>query len=132
MSASARMLKVRLSSSSENTSKYEALTLGIGNPTAIWGVLPSTKCWVAGVPESTRLRRPPGMAFSPTEMDVAYHWPLSSSTDREPGTVSSESNSCVTLGFTDRNDERASDAFTYAWRKMAVSRSRRMNCRAVK
>ena len=126
------MRRVRLSSSRENTSKYDALTLGIGSPTAIWGVSPSTKCWVAGVPDSTRVRRATGMAFSPTEIDVAYHWPLSSSTEREPGTVSSEASSCVTLGFTDRSDERASDAFTYAWRKMAVSRSRRMNCRAVK
>src|SRR5580698_7025733 len=72
------------------------------------------------------------MAFSPTESDVAYHWPLSSMTEREPGTVSSESSSWVTLGFADRNEDRASDALTYAWRRMAVSRSRRMNWRAVK
>ena len=52
------------------------------------------------------------MAFSPTEIDVAYHWPLSSSTEREPGTVSSEASSWVMLGLTDRNDDRASDAFT--------------------
>ena len=73
-----------------------------------------------------------GMAFSPTEIDVAYHWPLSSRTEREPGTVSSESRSWVMLGLADRSDERASDAFTYAWRRMAVSRSCRMNWRAVK
>ncbi len=72
------------------------------------------------------------MAFSPTEIEVAYHWPLSSSTEREPGTVSREASSCVMLGSIDRNDDRANDAFTYAWRKIAVSRSLRMNWRAVK
>ncbi len=52
------------------------------------------------------------MAFSPTEMDVAYHWPFSSRTEREPGTVSSESRSWVMLGLAECSDERANDAFT--------------------
>ena len=53
---------------------------------------------------------------------------LCSRTDREPGTVSSESSSWVMFWLGERSDERANDAFTYAWRRMAVSRSCRMNC----
>jgi hypothetical protein len=73
------------------------------------------------------------MLFSPTENDVAYHAPRRSRTDIDPGTVSREAKSWVMSGECDRKrDERAREAFTYAWRKIAVSRSWRMNCRAVK
>ena len=110
-----------------------ASTLGTGTPTTIWGELFKAKSWFAGVPPSTRVRIWPGMAFSPTEIDVAYHWPRSSITDNDPGKVSRESRSWVDIrGWANATTVRANEALTYAWRRMAVSRSCRMNWRAVK
>jgi hypothetical protein len=73
------------------------------------------------------------MEYSPTESEVAYHDPRCSRTDRDPGRVSSESSSWVMfVEFDRKSEDRAREALTYAWRKIAVSRSWRMNCLAVK
>ena len=87
---------------------------------------------MAGVPDSTRVRSPAGMAVSLTEIDVGIPLAPSSRTERDPGTVSSDARSWVMSGLTDRNAERAREALTYAWRRMAVWRSFRTNWRAVK
>ena len=75
---------------------------------------------------------PTGMAFSPTEIDVAYHWPALRSTEREPGRVSADSSSCSTWVPGERSEFWTREALAKAWRWSAVWRSLRKLCRAVK
>ena len=70
------------------------------------------------------------MALWPTEMDVAYHWPFQFTT--EPGRVSMRLTSWFTWVPEACSEFRTSSAFTNAWRWMAVWRSLRKLCRAVK
>src|SRR5690348_11633893 len=101
-------------------------------PTTNCGEPWSEKCCMAGEPERTSVRSAWGMASSVTDSDVWYHWPLRSSTDSEPGSVSSEPSNWVVSGLDERSDDRMSEAFTYAWRRMAVWRSFKMTWRAVR